>query len=223
MYAVIREMREQIVETMQERGIKELAMCMSYQEWGMEQNYKPEDYEEDETDDYDYTDYLDQEAPYVIFFDKYCHGYDYRVDKVRLKTYKDSDPVLMFDCHESELGDDTFGENDLVFLTLYNVYDTLLDRLGIEDEPEKVYVFTAEQAWEGEAADIIVKTFRTREAAREFMHKFIHEDGDESIEDYVKRKGWEVEMDEPDLYRAYDDGRYSTDHIETTITESNIE
>ena len=92
-----------------------------------------------------------------------------------------------------------------------------------DKEPEKVYVFTAEQAWDGEVADTIVKTFRTREAAREFMHKFIHEGGDESIKDYVKRKDWYVEMDEPDLYRACEDGRYSTDHIEITITECNIE
>ena len=90
-------------------------------------------------------------------------------------------------------------------------------------ETEKVYVFTAEQAWDGEAADIIVKTFRKKETAQEFMHKFIHDGGEESIEDYVKSNGWEVEMDEPDLYRAYYDGRYSTDHIEITITECNIE
>ena len=97
------------------------------------------------------------------------------------------------------------------------------DEPEIKDEPEKVYVFTAEQAWDGEVADVIVRTFRTREAAQEFMHKFIHEDGDESIEDYVKRKGWEVEMDEPDLYRAYDDCGYPTDHIELTITECDVE
>lgn len=91
-------------------------------------------------------------------------------------------------------------------------------------EPEKVYVFTAEQAWDGETADVIVKAFRTREAAREFKHKFIHEPVDgESIVDYVKRKDWYVEMDEPDLYRACEDGRYPTDHIEITITECNIE
>lgn len=88
---------------------------------------------------------------------------------------------------------------------------------------EKVYVFTAEQAWDGEAADIIVKTFRKKETAQEYMQKFIHDGGEESIEDYVKCKGWEVELDEPDLYRAYNDGRYSTDHIEITITECNVD
>jgi len=137
MYAVICEMREQIVKTMQERGITELATCMSYAEWCKENKRDPE---EDESDDTDYQDYKDYEAPYAIFFGKYGTGYDYRVDKVRLKTYKDSDPVLMFDCHENELGDDTFREDDLAFLTLYNVYDILLDRLGVEDEPEKAMV-----------------------------------------------------------------------------------
>ena len=100
----------------------------------------------------------------------------------------------------------------------------LRKRLGLGDEPEKVYVFTAEQAWDGEIADVIVRTFRKKDAAHEFMHKFIHDPmSDESTADYVKRKGWEVEVDEPDLYRAYPYGYYPTDHIELTITECNIE
>lgn len=139
-YAVIRKMREQIVKTMQDRGITELATTMSYQEWGKERKYSPEDYEEDENDDFDYKDYKDQEAPYAIFFDKHGTGYDYRVDKIRLKTCKTGYPVLEFDCYASELGDDTFGEDDMVSLTLYNVYDVLLDKLGVENEPEKVMV-----------------------------------------------------------------------------------
>jgi hypothetical protein len=56
------------------------------------------------------------------------------------------------------------------------------------------------------------------------MHKFIHEPvDDESIVDYVKRKGWVKVEDESDLYRAYEERRYATNHIEITITESNIE
>ena len=138
-YDVIREMREQVVKTMQERGITELAMCLSPEEWAKENNCK---YEPDE-DGYDeqYDDYKRDESPYVIFFDKYNNGIDYRVDKVTLKTECLGGPVLEFDCVNDEWGDgDTFGEDDLVFLTLYNVYDKLLDRLGIEDEPEKAMV-----------------------------------------------------------------------------------
>jgi hypothetical protein len=136
-------MRKQVVKTMQERGIKELPMFKSYQEWGKEQDYKPDDYEEDESDDEGYLNYRDGEAPYAIFFDKYGYGYDYRVDKVTLKQNGTGAPVLEFDCYANEIGSDTFGENDFVFLTLYNVYDTMLDLLGIEDEPKESFEITS--------------------------------------------------------------------------------
>lgn len=182
-----------------------------------------EDYEHDHKDDkeyQDYYDYRDEVCPNVVYFDKYCVGYEYTVLQVTL-VEGSREPYFKLECDANELGSDTLIDTDVYDMT--HVYELLEKKLEIEDEPEKVYVFTAEQAWEGESADIIVKTFRMKEAAQKFMHKFIHEDGDESIEDYVKRKGWEVEMDEPDLYRAYYDGRYTTNHIEITITECNIE
>lgn len=219
-YAVIREMREQVVKTMQERGIKELPMFKSYQEWGKEQDYKPDDYEEDETDDTDYQDYKDCEAPYAIFFGKYGTAYDYRVDKVRLKTYKDSAPVLEFDCHESELGDDTFGEDDLVLLTLYNVYDTMLDLLEVKDEPEYVWVFTADQVADDDVFDVITEVFATEEAAKEHLHEFVY--GDEGELEYAEKRGWTVEYNEPDHYRAFEEGYYSGNHTELTIEKKEV-
>lgn len=137
-FAAIREMREQIVKTMQERGIKEIVTCMPYAEWCKENKREPE---EDETDDNDYQDYINGDVPYVVFFDKYNHGIDYRVDKVTLKTNGLGLSVLEFGCVNDEWDyNDTFGEDDLVFLTLYNVYNDMLDLLGIEDEPEKLMV-----------------------------------------------------------------------------------
>ena len=131
------------MKTMQERGIKELPTFKSYQEWGKEQDYKPDDYEEDESYDDGYLSYRDEEAPYAIFFDKYGMGCDYRVDKVTLKQNGTGAPVLEFDCYANEIGSDTFGENDFVFLTLYNVYNTMLDRLGIEDDPKESFEITS--------------------------------------------------------------------------------
>ena len=128
-FAIIREMREQIVKTMQERGVTELTTVMSYKQWGKKKEYSDEDYQEDEDNDFDYACYKDEEAPYVIFFDKYSMGRCYRVDKVILKTCPGGDPVLELDCYEDEVGCDTFGEDDVVFLSLYYVYDALLDLL----------------------------------------------------------------------------------------------
>lgn len=184
-YAVIREMREQVVKTMQERGITELVTCMSYAEWCKENKCEPE---EDETDDDGYQDYKDCEAPYAIFFGKYGTGYDYRVDKVRLKTYKDSGPVLMFDCHENELGDDTFGEDDLVFMTLYNVYDTLLDRLGIEDEEEKLMVLCSYDIDEQEYDDHLIVSKKV----------FYSTDGKKKIRKYLNEAFEYKNMDDDD-------------------------
>lgn len=145
-YKEIGESRKRIVKAMQERGIKELAMYMSYGEWCKENDREPE---EDEDDDKEYVDYKDYEAPYVIFFDKWSTGIDYRVDKVVLKE-GDGGPRLEFDCYANEYGSDTFGEDDVVFLTLYNVYEATETMLGIEAEPEKVWIVKQEGNDDGE-------------------------------------------------------------------------
>jgi hypothetical protein len=198
-------------------------MYLSPEEWAKKNDCK---YEPDE-DGYDeqYDDYKRDKSPYVIFFDKYNHGIEYRVDKVTLKTEGLGGPVLEFECYNDEWGDaDTFGEDDLVFMTLYNVYDSMYGLLGIEDEPEYVWVFTAEQAWDGDVADTIVKAFPTEKSATDYLHGFLNDDGgDESILEYVERKGWVTEEDSLMLYRAFEDGYYDTNHIELTITKCEIQ
>jgi len=216
-FGLMNAAKERIIKAMQERGITKVNLVMTWEEFAKENGFDPT-----EEPDSDYDDYRNQEAPYVVYFNKWGNGIDYAVYSVELVDGP-VNPRFKLQCYANEEGDDWFYDSDITRVSMIGVFDEIEKKLGLEEEPEKVYVFTAEQAWEDEVADIIVKTFHTREAAREFMHKFIHEDGDESIEDYVKRKGWEVETDEPDLYLAYDDGRYLSDHIEITITECNIE
>lgn len=91
-------------------------------------------------------------------------------------------------------------------------------------EPESyVWVFTAEQAYCSETYDVVVRVFSTEDKAREFMHGFIHEDGDEPIVRFVERHGWSVEFDEPDHYMACEDMSYPECHVECTITKCKIE
>lgn len=97
-------------------------------------------------------------------------------------------------------------------------------RLKAKQEKQVVYVFTAEQVWDYDVQDTIIKVFAAEQAARSYMHDFIYKsDGDESIAEYVERKGWETEFDEQDLYRAYREGYYGSDHIECQITKCEIE
>ena len=98
----------------------------------------------------------------------------------------------------------------------------LTEAVKPKQEPEHVWVFTAEQAYDGCAYDVIVKTFKTAEAARKFMQDFIHEDGDETIAEYVNAKEWCVDADEPDHYMAYESGYYVNGHVECTITKCEI-
>ena len=215
-HKMMNDARQRVIETMRERDIKVVNLVMTQDEFAKENGF--EDAEDAEGD---YNDYMSNNAPWVIFFNKYGNGIDYAALNVELVDGEH--PKFKLNCYNSEEGSDWFYDYDLTQLSMVNVYEMLEKHLELEDEPEKVYVFTAEQAWDGEVADVIVKTFRTREKAQEYMHEFIHDDGDESIVDYVKRRDWYVEMDEPNLYRACEDGRYATDHIEITITECNIE
>lgn len=91
------------------------------------------------------------------------------------------------------------------------------------DEPKYVWVFSGEQTWEDKTADIVIEIFSTEDAAHKYMKEFINDNStDESIAEYVERKKWEVEYNTPDLYRAFRDGHYSSDHIELTITKCEI-
>ena len=90
---------------------------------------------------------------------------------------------------------------------------------------KKVWVFTAEQCYDAEALDTIVKAFATEQAAQDCLHDFVYNDGAVTIAEYVKnvkKHDWEVEQDEPWLYRAYAKGDYPTDHVECTVTECEV-
>lgn len=95
----------------------------------------------------------------------------------------------------------------------------------MEKKKDYVYVFTAEQAWDFEVADTIVKVFATMKAATDYLHNFLHdgEGSGESLLQYVENEGWVTECNSKTLYRAYRDGYYATDHIELMITKCEIQ
>lgn len=212
-YAAIREMREQIVKTMQERGITELVTCMSYAEWCKENKREPE---EDETDDNDYQDYINGDVPYVVFFDKYNHGIDYRVDKVTLNTNGLGLSVLEFDCVNDEWDyNDTFGEDDLVFLTLYNVYNDMLDLLGIEDEPEPIWVLFAESLYDYEIVRRVINVFENEGDARKAFAEEVNE-----ARKCATTNEWVIGNDNENFFEAYPDGSWGTSHETVELNQT---
>ena len=219
-YGMVNKCREQVIKAMQERGVKKVNLVMSPEEFCKENGF---DFENEGQWESNYDDYKCQEAPYVIYFNKWGNGIDYRVLSVTLKDGT-IHPRFELECEADEEGDETFCDDEVQFMSMLNVYAAIGEELGIEEDPETVWVFTAEQAWDGEVAETIVKVFATEKAATDYLREFVHvnDDGDETATQYVERRGWKTEHDEPMLYRAYEDGDYALNHIECTITECKI-
>lgn len=167
-YGIVKECRERIIKTMQERGIKELATCMSYAEWCKENKCEPE---EDEDDDTDYQDYKDQDCPYCVFLGKYDMN-DYRIDKVTLEGDR-----FKFEGFCNELGYDWQWEGDTVWATRMFVWERLAELLGIEDEEEKLVVLCSYDSDEQEFDDHLIvskKVFYSKDGKKK-IRKYLNE------------------------------------------------
>lgn len=93
------------------------------------------------------------------------------------------------------------------------------------EKKQYVWVFTAEQAWDGDVADTIVKVFPSERAATYYLHKFVYMDdgGEITIAEQAKRDGWIIDVDDPFLFRACADNDYANNHTECTVTKCEIE
>ena len=205
--------RKSIIEAMQKRGIKELLTVMSKEEWAKENNRILEELEED---DGDYKDYQDQESPYVTWFDKHLNGWNCRVDKVKLTTDSDGNPLLEYDCWLGEDGGISLNEHDIEYTTNNHVFLHLQELLGIEDEPEKVWVLHRECVIDYELSSREIKVFRNEEEARkEFKEKAKHDCK------YCCISEWEVSSDDENNFVAYEDD-YALNHIMIELNETVI-
>lgn len=213
-HAKIRESRELIIKTMQERGIKDVELVMSQEDFAKENGFEdPDDCE------CDYSDYKFNEAPCAVFFDKYGAGHDYRVLKVTLEG--EEHPHFMMECEADEIGDDTFYEDDMMPLSMVNVYEAMCEELKIEDEPECVWVFTANQALDDEMLDVLTKVFATEEEAKSYLYDFVH--GEDGELEYAEKRGWTIECDYADWFQAYEEGYYCGNHTEVQIEKLEVQ
>lgn len=211
-YRMMQQSRERIIKTMQERGITKVNLIMTQEEFAKENGF--DDVEQAEED---YYVYRNQEAPYVIYFDKWGCGRDYAAMSVELVDGEH--PEFKLNCYNNEEGSDTFYDYDLTNLSMVNVYERMLEELE-ELEPEYVWVFVADQVCNDDNFDVITEVFATEEAARQHLHEFVH--GEEGELAYAEKHGWVVEHNEPDLFRSYEDGYYSGNHTEATIEKREV-
>lgn len=212
-YSIVAEMRENIIKTMQQRGLKEINIVPPRDIYELQHEHEP-DYSE-----LDWDELVMAEAPAVTHYGMSNHGEHYEVLKVILEESGFGKPRFKFEC-KGEYRTEWFWEDEVLRCSCIDVWDSLEKKL--EREPQEVWVFTAEQASDGDVEDIIIETFKTQQAADGYLHDFIHkkdEDKEESVLQYVERRKWKTSIDCPELFRAYKDGSYATDHIECTITK----
>ena len=221
---VMQQSRKRIIDTMLERGLTKVALVMTQEEYAKDKGFNDAEDAED-----DYNDYMTYEAPYVVYWDKYGRGSDYAVLSVELELRTklgdgSERPTFRLNCYNDESGDDWFYDYDVLDTSMVAVYDCMLEVLELSEEPEYVWVFSAEQTYSGETLDVVIHVFPTEESACKHLQDFLLDDGgEESIREMVRRKKWEVEEDDAFLYRAHSDDGYSFDHVELTVTKCVIE
>ena len=121
-YEIMKEVRERIIDTMRKRGLKNVSLVMSKEEFAKESGFDMADEENWESD---YDDYVNEGSPYVTYWDKYGRGVDYSVRSVELVKTSCGEWRFQMACYSSEEGSDTFFDYDVSNLTMINVYSSL--------------------------------------------------------------------------------------------------
>ena len=206
---MMRESRERIIKVMREREIKKVDLVLSRDEYAEANG--PETI--DEGYDVEYNDYVSENAPWIIYYNKHNVAIDYMVISVELVD-DGNDPHFKLEC-ENEYETEIFDDYCLAQLSMLDVYDAIENKLGIDSEFESVWVFTAEQAFDGYAYDTITEIFSTKEAAQKHLHDFVHDEEGEL--DFAEKHGWRINKNCADWFCAYEDGCYCDNHTEAYI------
>ena len=91
----------------------------------------------------------------------------------------------------------------------------------MEKDTKYVWVFTADQAYDGEVLDKITKAFSTEEKAKAYMHDFVH--GEDGEYQFAQKHGWDIDVDNPDHFVAYEEGYYNSSHTEAEVIQLQVE
>lgn len=142
-YKMMQQSRKRIIETMRERNITKVDLVMTQEEFAKENGFDDVENAED-----DYNDYMSNDAPWVIYWDKWGNGRDYAALNVELVDGEY--PKFKLNCYNNEYGSDWFYDYGLTNLSMVNVYERMLEELGLKEEPEKIWLVKQESNDDGE-------------------------------------------------------------------------
>ena len=145
-HQLVSDVRQCLIKTMQERGMKELFLVRDIREFASDN-----DLDDDDPDLEDkYREYLSDNAPSVDFIGKHGRCISYTVTKVERVT--GTAPHFLFYCvpDESDVPEETIDEYSFGRNSLFEVYECMERELGIDDEPETVWLVRRESNDDGE-------------------------------------------------------------------------
>lgn len=213
-YQMIGEAEARIIKTMQERGITRLALIPSLDEYAEQRGVSPEDAEED------YENERRDEAPQIIFFDKWGNARNYYATAMELEKSPAFDRLrFRIDCYDEDDGTEQhYTSEEIVRETLADVYDAAMKRLGLDDEPEPIWVLHTESVYDYELLERTITVFRSEADAREAFKCAV-----EKARKTARVNEWEVGTDSDTGFEAYPDGYCATSHeyVELSKTELN--
>lgn len=82
----------------------------------------------------------------------------------------------------------------------------------------KVFIFTANQVYEGQEIDLVVRAYAKKDDAIAMLKWFI-----DDVKEVVRCSNWEEEYTDDCNYTAYEEGYYATNHVEFRVHEIEIE
>lgn len=91
----------------------------------------------------------------------------------------------------------------------------------MEKDTKYVWIFTADQAYEGAVFNKITKAFSTEEKAKAYMYDFVHGEGGEY--QFAQKYGWNIAVDNPDHFMTYEEGYYISNHTEAEVLQLEVE
>lgn len=143
-HPLVEQVRQRIIETMQERGLTKVDIIPSLEDYEQEHKDAP-DYNEAE-----WHELRRSTCPAITYYDN-SMGYSFDVISVELVTDEQIGQCFELNCcrdYDDEFEEDCFYDRHVI--GMQGVYEALERVLGLDNEPEKIWLLKQESNCDGE-------------------------------------------------------------------------
>lgn len=163
-YALVQQVRQRIIDTMIERGITKVEFIPTREAYDKEHE-NDEDYS-----DLDWDELKSNTTPAVVCNSIKGENQQYDVLSIELVDVETKSARFKLEC-SGDYADDTFYDSELFYFSMLGVYQELEEYLGIDNEPETLWLVRRESNDDGEK-HFYTKVCRDRETANRILKEW---------------------------------------------------